>query len=535
MKNKLFILFLVLGVIPIILFFLHQIYILKDMGIITHDKLNKISLSSENSELKEIIVKDSTLYKKRTIFSGVLLGVLVLLGAIIISEIYGKKYNELNFIAADSFKEIAILKQKADSLSGLKSKNEELENNQGKLQESLLTLKESHNKYEKLFKELEENKNNAVLENKELLSKVNVYQSKIRDLESHAMSFDQKLKEAEKKISLSGSEKAKSEEVIKSAEKDFAQKTETMKSQIKALSDELAKEKNIKLSLQDSEKKLIEAMKSQIKVLSEELEKEKKMKLSIEQKLSDFERKIKEPQPAKQAVEPVKSKIEEKTLIKEPSAVESKSKTETVLPVKESALDVKEIKVKTEDKLPPKDISSAETKFKEEVKAEAKIEAKAETKTETKIEEKTSASVQPAVSASLNVPDGKIPKRSEASDDILVIDSSGTILNLFRNDLYRLGYTVHVARSSQDALRKAAITDYTFIILDAFIKDMPYDKLYEELSKINGNLTKRIMFFANENVTSNEREILIKKFKFLLDAKSTKEDLREIVYNLLEG
>lgn len=77
--------------------------------------------------------------------------------------------------------------------------------------------------------------------------------------------------------------------------------------------------------------------------------------------------------------------------------------------------------------------------------------------------------------------------------DVLVVDGNGAILNQYRNELYKLGFSVHVARTGQDGIRKLGLTAYAFLLINVELSDMPLQEFLDKVKLANGGLGGRIL------------------------------------------
>ena len=147
-----------------------------------------------------------------------------------------------------------------------------------------------------------------------------------------------------------------------------------------------------------------------------------------------------------------------------------------------------------------------------------------------------------APSAKLTEPVEKAPRsygpqdQMEKEEDILVIDTDGIVLNLFRNDLYKSGFSVHVARAGKEALKKLSlIRNYSLVILSLGTSDMKWQELVEEIKKINPQLSRKIIYFIDEKQNTSDVETIKNSGNYWLDSSTTKENFQRLILEISKG
>ena len=104
----------------------------------------------------------------------------------------------------------------------------------------------------------------------------------------------------------------------------------------------------------------------------------------------------------------------------------------------------------------------------------------------------------------------KIPENqlelTSMTDDVLIVEAQEGNLRQARNELYRIGYSVHLARGASDALDKISTTPYKFVVMDATMVD-------DEKKKVRQSARDVIVITSSVDKEDLKRQIneLVKK------------------------
>lgn len=188
-----------------------------------------------------------------------------------------------------------------------------------------------------------------------------------------------------------------------------------------------------------------------------------------------------------------KQKLEEEyEKLKKETDLKIKNHEEKHKKLTESMEELKKLKEETESKI--KKYIRVEKEVTQSKTEQKKIEDIAEKQVEVeKVETKEDIKSKPA---------GTQIELSGITDDVLIIEAREGNLKDKRTELYKMGYSVHLARGINDALDKVITTPYKFIVIDVNLNDDEKKKIKEKIGDIPA---------IDSSVTKDEIQKIIKK------------------------
>ncbi|MEK6645934.1 MAG: HAMP domain-containing protein [Candidatus Firestonebacteria bacterium] len=371
-----------------------------------------------------------------------------------------------------------------DQMDALTTENQQLKTEVSKSQDMVNTLQAHISKSQETVENLKWTRSESEKSLSNLEKMRLEFQSRNKELEQQLQELQKQLNESKVKFEdLQKKLQGKEEETTK------LQNVQKEVDKVKEASKEtISNSEKVRLEFQNRNKEL----EQQLQELQKQLN-ESKMKFEdLQKKLQGKEEEIIKLRNVQKEADKVKEVSKETTSLKESVA------TKESIVVKEPVI-TKESTVVKESVVP-----------KEELKPEVQ---------------------KPKVQTEIPKPKMNLPLVDELPVDknVLIVDSEGGMLNIFRDIMYKLGYTIHVARDAQAALQKLTFGQYDLIIADTKFSDMSVDKFYESLYETDIVLAKCIIFFMSDKVDEKTKSFIEKTGNHYVAKSVTKEILEGLL------
>ncbi|MEI7903827.1 MAG: hypothetical protein WCI43_00245, partial [Candidatus Firestonebacteria bacterium] len=113
----------------------------------------------------------------------------------------------------------------------------------------------------------------------------------------------------------------------------------------------------------------------------------------------------------------------------------------------------------------------------------------------------------------------------EEERNILVVDDEGSVIKIFGDLVYNLGYSLYITRNGRSAIQKLALGNYKFVILNSRMPDISPKELYENIVSADKNFEKQIIFFLGDDANI----LPFHSGKKILRAVSSEADVKKLL------